>query len=79
MWLITSPSSAMTRVSNPSMGRGKTSVTTSVWGVLGSGRPNKRPMTSMGLPPFLTPFSTPEWQWVIIFITAEGEMAVDWK
>ena len=52
---------------------------TSVLGVLGSGRPNKRPMTSMGLPPFLTPFSTPERQWVIIFMTAEGEMAVEVK
>ena len=79
MWLMTAESSAMTRVSNPSMGRGYASVTMRAWGVMGSGLPSKSPMTSMGLPPFLMPFSTPEWQWVIIFITAEGDMAADLK
>lgn len=69
----------MTRVSNPSMGRGNTSVTTKVLGVSGSGRPSISPMTSMGLPPFFNPFSTPEWQCISIFMTAEGLKAADWK
>ena len=54
----------MTRVSNPSMGRGKTSVTIRE-GVLGQGRPRRRPMTSMGVPDLAMPFWTPEAQCVI--------------
>jgi len=67
----------MTRVSNPSIGRGNTSVTTSVLGVVGSGLPRHRPITSIGRPPDLMPFSTPEWQCVIIFMRAVGETATD--
>lgn len=79
MWLITCWSSAITRVSKPSIGKGKLSVMMMTPSFSGSGRPVRRPITSTGLPLALRPLATPEWQWERIFREEEGEKEAVWK